>query len=105
VGTFRIGLHPLHPLHYFLLLRERGILIDHHHLADAPTGSSPRTIKTVNLTITKPQSRVRLIYGIPRGWGGTCRGQTVDQITDHSTPYCNEPSAAVTNKTWVLAER
>ena len=32
-------------------------------------------------------------------------GQTVDQITDHSAPSCNEPSAAVTNKTWMLAER
>ena len=30
---------------------------------------------------------------------------STDQITDHSAPYCNEPSATVTNKTWVLAER
>ena len=46
------------------------------------------------------------MYGIPRGWGGTCKGvQAVDQITDHSAPSCNEPSAAVINKTWVLAER
>jgi len=46
------------------------------------------------------------MYGIPRGWGGTCGGVCItDQIADHSAPYCNEPSAAVTNKTWVLAER
>ena len=53
VGTFRIGLHSLHSLHFFLLLRERGILIDHPTLVDTQPASSPWTIKTVNLTIIK----------------------------------------------------
>ena len=74
MGTFRIGLHSLHSLHCFLLLRERGILIDHQNLVDTQPASSPCIIKTVNLTIIKSQSQVRLMHGIPRGWGGTCRG-------------------------------
>ena len=67
VGTFRIGLHSLHPLHCFLLLRERGILIDHPKLVDTQPASSPWKIKTVNLTIIKSKSQVGLMHGIPRG--------------------------------------
>jgi hypothetical protein len=74
VGTFRIGLHSLHSLHCFLLLRERGILIDHPTLVDTQPASSPSKIKTVNLTIIKSKSQVGLMHGIPRGWGGTCGG-------------------------------
>jgi hypothetical protein len=71
VGTFRIGLHSLHSLHCFLLLRERGILIDHQNLADAQPASSPCAIKTVNLTIIKSQSQVRLVHDTPIGWPTT----------------------------------
>jgi hypothetical protein len=74
VGSFRIGLHSLHSLHCFLLLKERGILIDHPNLVDAQPASSPCIIKTANLTIIKGQSQVRLMLGNPRGWGGTCGG-------------------------------
>ena len=65
MGTFRIGLHSLHSLHSlhcFLLLRERGILIDHPTLLDTQPASSPCAIKTVNLTIIKSQSQVRLMH-------------------------------------------
>jgi len=71
VGTFRIGLHSLHSLHCFLLLRERGILIDHPTLVDTQPASSPCAIKTVNLTIIKSQSQVRLVYDTPIGWPTT----------------------------------
>ena len=59
VGTFRIGLHSLH---YFLLLRERGILINQPTLVDTQPASSPCAIKTVNLTIIKSQSQARLVH-------------------------------------------
>ena len=62
VGTFRIGLHSIHSLHCFLLLRERGILIDHPTLVDTQPASSPCAIKTVNLTIIKSQSQLRLVH-------------------------------------------
>ena len=62
MGTFRIGLHSLHSLHCFLLLRERGILIDQPTLVDTQPASSPCAIKTVNLTIIKSQSQARLVH-------------------------------------------
>ena len=34
VGIFRIGLHSLHSLHFFLLVREKVILIEHSNLVD-----------------------------------------------------------------------
>jgi len=72
VGTFRIGLHSLHSLHCFLLLRERGILIDHPTLVDTQPASSPCAIKTVNLTIIKSQSQARLVHDTAIG-GPTAR--------------------------------
>ena len=48
------------------------------------------------------QAHVRYPYGVGVALAGV---QTVDQITDHSAPSCNEPSSAVTSKTWVLAGR
>ena len=62
MGTFRIGLHSLHSLHCFLLLRERGILIDQPTLVDTQPASSPCAIKTFNLTIIKSQSQARLVH-------------------------------------------
>ena len=62
MGTFRIGLHSLHSLHCFILLRQRGILIDQPTLVDAQPASSPCAIKTVNLTIIKSQSQARLVH-------------------------------------------
>ena len=38
-------------------------------LSHATACARPCMIRTVNLTIYKPQSQVRLIYGITRGWG------------------------------------
>ena len=75
MGTFRIGLHSLHSLHSlhcFLLLRERGILIDHPTLVDTQPASSPCAIKTVNLTIIKSQSQARLVHDTAIG-GPTAR--------------------------------
>jgi hypothetical protein len=48
VGTFRIGLHSLHSLHCFLLLRERGsinntISSQIHQLVRPPAKSKPST--------------------------------------------------------------
>ena len=43
------------------------------------------------------------MYGIPRGWGGTCTPQSItDQITDQYAPYCDELGYAVSNETRVL---
>ena len=54
---------------------------------------------------TKSQSQVRLIYGIPRGWGGTCRGFCItDQITDQYAPYCSELRYAVSSDYIELAD-
>jgi hypothetical protein len=88
VGTFRIGLHSLHSLHCFLLLRERGILIDHPTLVDTQPASSPCAIKTVNLTIIKSQSQARLVHDTAIG-GPTARPPPlaiVDQTVDQNTP-------------------
>ena len=90
MGTFRIGLHSLHSLHSlhcFLLLRERGILIDHQNLVDAQPASSPCAIKTVNLTIIKSQSQARLVHDTAIG-GPTARPPLaiVDQTVDQNTP-------------------
>ena len=89
MGTFRIGLHSLHSLHSlhcFLLLRERGILIDHPTLVDTQPASSPCAIKTVNLTIIKSQSQARLVHDTAIG-GPTARPQAfVDQTVDQNTP-------------------
>ena len=67
MGTFRIGLHSLHSLHCFLLLREKEILIDNHYLVNTQSASPPCKTKTVNLTIAKSQSQVRFVYDIPIG--------------------------------------
>ena len=75
MGTFRIGLHSLHSLHSlhcFILLRQRGILIDQPTLVDAQPASSPCAIKTVNLTIIKSQSQVGLMHDTAIG-GPTAR--------------------------------
>ena len=54
---------------------------------------------------TKSQSQVRLMYGIPRGWGGTCRGFCItDQITDQYAPYCSELGYAVLSEYRELAD-
>jgi len=45
------------------------------------------------------------MYGIPRGWGGTCRGFCItDQITDQYAPYCSELRYAVSNDNIELAD-
>ena len=60
VGTFRIGLHSLHSLHCFLLLREREIIIDHQNLLDAQLASPPWTIKTEYQILIVGQAHARL---------------------------------------------
>ena len=87
MGTFRIGLHSLHSLHCFILLRQRGILIDQPTLVDAQPASSPCAIKTVNLTIIKSQSQARLVHDTAIG-GPTARPPLaiVDQTVDQNTP-------------------
>ena len=86
IGTFRIGLHSLHSLHCFLLLRERGILTEHKNLVSTQAASTPCIIKTVNLTKTITQSQVRLVYDTAIG-GPTARPLAfVDQIVDQNTP-------------------
>ena len=49
---------------------------------------------------TQTQSQVRLMYGIPRVWGGTRRGLSciTDQITDQYAPYCSELGYAVSSE-------
>ena len=37
------------------------------------------------MTILKSQSQFRLIYGIPRGWGGTRRGNAWYDTVDSET--------------------
>ena len=45
------------------------------------------------------------MYGIPRGWGGTCRGVCItDQITDQYAPYCSELRYAVSSDYIELAD-
>ena len=45
------------------------------------------------------------MYGIPRGWGGTCRGFCItDQITDQYAPYCSELRYAVSSDYIELAD-
>ena len=45
------------------------------------------------------------MYGIPRGWGGTCRGFCItDQITDQYAPYCSELRYAVLSEYIELAD-
>ena len=55
--------------------------------------------------VLKFQSQVRAIYGIPRGWGGTCTPQSItDHITDQKTPYCDELRYTVSNDIRMLEE-
>ena len=71
-GLFGLGYIPYTRYIVFLLLRERGLLIDHQNLVDTRPASSPCIIKTVNLTIINCQSQVGLMHGIAIG-GPTAR--------------------------------
>ena len=60
----------------------------------------------VKLTVPIPQSWVRCVYDIPKGWGGTRKGASsiTNQITDHFTPYCGELQDSAINNIRVLDE-
>jgi hypothetical protein len=66
---------------------------------------SPSQPHTASLRTPSHQSQVRLMHGIPWGWGGTCRGGCItDQITDQYAPYCSELGYAVSSEYRELAD-
>ena len=75
----------------------------------APIHWSDKTVKIgyqgryIQLTITKLQSQVRLVYDTPVYPHGNGPPAITDQITDQNTPYCDELRDAVSNDIRLLA--
>jgi len=85
VGTFRIGLHPLHSLHYYLLLREGGLIIDQpsRRYTDQPIPPhiQNRQLDRLHIPIS---GRAYKRYPRVRPWH--MPQSIVDQTVDQNTP-------------------